>query len=124
MGNTIAADLTGSDEGDFGVRTERETIQLPTMSIRELFEFVTNFDLKDEDVDEHLRTVMDKVAARGPNNDVSNEDQVDEQVFMQQWLPRCLDELGAPNVEQSLIDNGEVEDIYLQTVKGMVPSIG
>ncbi|KNC83717.1 atypical/RIO/RIO1 protein kinase [Sphaeroforma arctica JP610] len=60
------------------------------MSMRELFEFVTDPNLQDEHIDEYLEKAQEKIAARG---DETAEDKVAEAVFQHAYIPRTLDDV-------------------------------
>ncbi len=66
----------------------RKEGKLNVMTTRELFDFIT--DIRITDVDEYLRKMEDDVHRRGP---MTADQEVDDKVFMQAFIPRHLGEV-------------------------------
>ncbi|GAM28915.1 hypothetical protein SAMD00019534_120910, partial [Acytostelium subglobosum LB1] len=61
-----------------------------TMLTQELFEFVTDLSINDDNIDEYLDAVQKRIMDRG---DLSNEDKIKEEVFRNAYIPRTLDQI-------------------------------
>jgi len=68
--------------------------KLVPMSVRELFNFITDPDLKDSDVDTELDRIMEVIASRPAES--TNESLVDDAVFANAFIPRTLNEVLKP----------------------------
>ena len=63
-----------------------------TMNLRELYDFVTDESIKKEEEEEYLLKAQEKIALRVKEG-ISVNDEIDEQVFLQSYIPRTLAEL-------------------------------
>ena len=74
-----------------------------TMDVRELFDFVTDPSITDDNVDEYLDRMKERAASRPATmRDRSAEEQVSAAVFHQVFIPKTLNEIG--NHERELDD--------------------
>ena len=89
------------------------------MNVKELFDFVTDPTINDENIDQYIQ----KVQERGKERNVTEEEKVSEAIFKQVYIPRSLNEV--MRWEQDLIDmqSGEKVDIAYQTVTGLKPDL-
>lgn len=95
---------------------------------RDLFDFITDPVLKDDEVEEYLETLQKKIEAAPPMTD---QEKVDEAVFHQAFIPRKMDEIADFERDlkkmQGATGSGEdkshaarkVDGIYYQTILGM-----
>lgn len=98
------------------------------MNLRELFEFVTDVDITDDNIDLYLEKAMRIVSARVNASDqedceeqhsMQNAD-LEEQIFKQVFIPRTLDEV--QNFERDVDhvkDTGDDSHILYRSVTGM-----
>lgn len=106
----------------------RKTGGLSVMSTRQLFEFVTSTVI--EDTEEYESQALDEimlVVERGTDRlsklTVQDQkrrlqkEQVDEAVFMSQFLPRSLNQVADVDIKQ--MEMGEVEDSYAEAVAAL-----
>eukprot|EP00793_Prasinoderma_coloniale_P000632 PRCOL_00003781-RA len=74
-----------------------------TMDVRELFDFVTDPSITDDNMDEYLDRMKERAASRPATmRDRSAEEQVSAAVFHQVFIPKTLNEIG--NHERELDD--------------------
>ncbi|XP_044311232.1 serine/threonine-protein kinase RIO1 isoform X1 [Varanus komodoensis] len=97
------------------------------MTVRELFEFVTDPSITSENMDAYLEKAM-KISSERTEEERSNQDNVDEEVFKKAYIPRTLTEV--KNYERD-VDimmklkeddtalNMQQDNILYQTVTGL-----
>ena len=89
-----------------------------TMTVKELFEFVTDPTLDDNNVDEYLDRIQEKAVNRNIN-DINQQDVVDEEVFKNAFIPRTLDEVIDYERDAIKAQYGNSEDVYYPMVTGL-----
>jgi RIO kinase 1 len=96
--------------------------RLRPMSTRQLYEFVTDDALREDEEEARLTAIQLEVEAEAAEASARDRDAqaVDEAVFMSTFLPRSLSEI--PNVESDAkkLGAGEREDAYASAVAGML----
>ena len=94
------------------------------MSIKELFNFVTDPTISDDNIDEYLDKMQEIVLARNSNNSsISAQQQVDDDVFKQVYIPRTLEEVVTYEEDYDKMQEGLKTDISYQTVTGLKPDL-
>jgi len=104
---------------------KKKDIGLNVMTTRQLFEFVTDMTLEDTEeaeskaLDEIMDTVMKETKKRSKGSTDERrmkiqKEEVDEAVFMSQFLPRSLNQVADHEIQK--IQDGEVEMEYAQAV--------
>ena len=94
------------------------------MSIKELFNFVTDPTISDDNIDEYLDKMQEIVLARNSNNSsISAQQQVDDEVFKQVYIPRTLEEVVTYEEDYDKMQEGLKTDISYQTVTGLKPDL-
>lgn len=63
-----------------------------TLTVKELFDFVTDITITAENLDEYLDKCM-MITANRTVEDVTEQDKIDEQVFKNAFIPRTLDQV-------------------------------
>ncbi|KAG8442408.1 hypothetical protein GDO86_011264 [Hymenochirus boettgeri] len=97
------------------------------MTVRELFEFITDPSITDGNMDAYLEKVME-IAAQRTEEERSSQDKVDEEVFKKAYIPRTLNEV--KNYERDIYTmqklkeedmslNTQQDNILYQTVTGL-----
>ena len=88
------------------------------MTDKELFEFVTDPLIKDEDVEEYLARAQ-QIASDRTDEDLVQEDLIDEEVFKNAYIPQRLDEV--INFERDIekAKTGDTHNIYYANFTGM-----
>ncbi|KAL7687951.1 hypothetical protein Plhal304r1_c020g0070741 [Plasmopara halstedii] len=84
------------------------------MTTQELFDFVTNLCFADDAVDDHLEAVQRMIADRPV--DRTNEEQVDEVVFMNTFIPRSFGEVLHSEREQLAYQDGTMEKAFVTAI--------
>ena len=92
------------------------------MSVRELFDFVTDLSLVDDQVEEYLKKVEEKTVGREPGSQQA-EELVSEAVFKQIFIPRTLQEVEKYEEDFQKMRLGEGRDIAYSVVTGMRPDM-
>lgn len=87
---------------------------LNPMTTQELFDFVTDPTIADDDVDDHLDAIQDAIANRPVG--LTNEQQVDEAVFMSTFIPRSLGEVLHSEREQLDYMEGRMEKSLISAI--------
>jgi len=88
------------------------------MTVKELFEFVTDPLIKDEDVDRHLENAQ-KVASTRSEEELTQKDLIDEEVFKNAYIPQRLDEVIDFERDALKAKQGDTENIYYANVTGL-----
>ncbi|XP_070953773.1 serine/threonine-protein kinase RIO1 [Macaca nemestrina] len=97
------------------------------MTVRELFEFVTDPSITHENMDAYLSKAME-IASQRTKEERSSQDHVDEEVFKRAYIPRTLNEVKHYERDMDLIMklkeedmavNAQQDNILYQTVTGL-----
>ncbi|XP_066926541.1 serine/threonine-protein kinase RIO1-like isoform X1 [Clytia hemisphaerica] len=88
------------------------------MTVKELFEFVTDPVIKDEDIESYLEHAQ-KVASTRTEEELSQKDLIDEEVFKNAYIPQRLDEVIDYERDLEKAKDGDTENIYYANVTGM-----
>jgi len=110
----------------------RKNGDLPVMSTRQLFEFVTDVSIGVEEweEDEALDRIMESVEettmrlSSASGVDRSKEEQkemVNDSVFMNSFIPRSLNQVAEQDLER--VRDGHVEDTYAKAIGALTPAI-
>ncbi|KAK2901044.1 hypothetical protein QQF64_014866 [Cirrhinus molitorella] len=110
------------------------------MTVRELFEFITDPSITNDNINQYLDKAME-IASQRTAEERSNQDKVDEEVFKSAYIPRTLNEVTQyerdvdtmlKKKEEGSSEDINTDNILYQTVTGlrkdlsgvqMVPSI-
>ncbi|XP_059419736.1 serine/threonine-protein kinase RIO1 [Carassius carassius] len=109
------------------------------MTVRELFEFITDPSITSDNISEYLDKAME-IASERTAEERSNQDKVDEEVFKKAYIPRTLNEVthyerdvdSMLKKKEEASEDTSTDNILYQTVTGlrkdlsgvqMVPSI-
>ena len=94
------------------------------MSVKELFDFVTDPTISDNNIDEYLDKMQEIVLARNSSSrGVLAQQQVDDEVFKQVHIPRTLEEVVSYEEDYDKMQEGLKTDISYQTVIGLKPDL-
>lgn len=66
--------------------------EVSTMTVKELFEFITDPKLKEDAVDAYLEEMSERIAERDID-DITEQEKVEEEVFKNAYIPKRLDEV-------------------------------
>ncbi|KAF6161466.1 hypothetical protein GIB67_009345 [Kingdonia uniflora] len=92
------------------------------MTVRELFDFIVDSSIAEENVDNYLEEVQQKILARG--DEMSAEDKIADSVFVQSYIPRTLEQVKHVERDIDRITSGQnTADIYYQTITGLKHTI-
>lgn len=86
------------------------------MTVRELFDFVTDSSITDDNIGEYLEKAQE-IAANREENDTT--DQLNDEVFKHAYIPRTLNEVLDFEKDMEKAKDGKTEDIMYQKVIGM-----
>ncbi|NXG47552.1 RIOK1 kinase, partial [Psilopogon haemacephalus] len=97
------------------------------MTVRELFEFITDPSITSENIDDYLAKAME-IASKRTEEERSSQDKVDEEVFKKAYIPRTLTEVKNYErdvdimmklKEEDMALNVQQDNILYQTVTGL-----
>ena len=92
------------------------------MTVRELFNFVTDPNITDDNVDDYLEKAQAIAANRGVEEE-SPEETVKEEVFKKAYIPRTLDQVVDFERDAKNAKEGQVEEILYSTLTGLKPDL-
>ncbi|NXD76101.1 RIOK1 kinase, partial [Halcyon senegalensis] len=97
------------------------------MTVRELFEFITDPSITSENIDDYLSKAME-ISSKRTEEERSSQDKVDEEVFKKAYIPRTLTEVKNYErdvdimmklKEEDMALNVQQDNILYQTVTGL-----
>ncbi|XP_051556722.1 serine/threonine-protein kinase RIO1 isoform X2 [Myxocyprinus asiaticus] len=97
------------------------------MTVRELFEFVTDPSITSDNINEYMDKAMEMTSERTAE-ERSNQDKVDEEVFKRAYIPRTLNEVThyerdvdtmLKKKEEKSSEDAQNDNILYQTVTGL-----
>uniref|UniRef100_A0A8D0FMK0 Serine/threonine-protein kinase RIO1 n=1 Tax=Strix occidentalis caurina TaxID=311401 RepID=A0A8D0FMK0_STROC len=97
------------------------------MTVRELFEFITDPSITSQNIDDYLSKAME-IASKRTEEERSSQDKVDEEVFKKAYIPRTLTEVKNYErdvdimmklKEEDMALNVQQDNILYQTVTGL-----
>ncbi|XP_077415875.1 serine/threonine-protein kinase RIO1 [Vanacampus margaritifer] len=94
------------------------------MTVRELFEFITDLSITCDNMDQYLEKMM-AVAAQRTLAERSDRDRVDEEVFKKAYIPRTLTEVSHYERDVDLVRTAELaggrrhDNVLYQTLTGL-----
>jgi len=90
---------------------------VPTMTSRELFDFITDPNVNDNNIDEYL-SALQKIASKRTIEDLTNQEKIDEEVFKSSYIPQRLDQV--IDCERDIFDQQKrKESEFYQTINGL-----
>ncbi|XP_041357623.1 serine/threonine-protein kinase RIO1-like [Gigantopelta aegis] len=92
--------------------------QVSTMTIKELFDFITDLAITEENIDDYLDKAM-SISANRTYQDVSEQEKIDEEVFKHSYIPRTLDEVINFEQDYRKAKAGTGEKVLYHTVTGL-----
>ncbi|KAM8966449.1 serine/threonine-protein kinase RIO1 [Pelodytes ibericus] len=84
------------------------------MTVRELFEFITDPSITEDNMDAYLDKAIERAAQR-TEEERSSQDKVDEEVFKKAYIPRTLNEVKNFERDVDLMQKLKEEDMSLNT---------
>ncbi|CAL8277772.1 unnamed protein product [Lota lota] len=94
------------------------------MTIRELFEFITDSSITSDNINQYLERAMD-ISSDRTAQERSDQDRVDEEVFKKAYIPRTLTEVNhyerdvAAMKEEDAAMHAQNDNVLYQTVMGL-----
>ena len=92
------------------------------MTVRELFDFVTDPSISDDNVDEYLERAQAIAANRGVEEETP-EETVKEEVFKKAYIPRTLEQVVDFEEDAERAKKGRAEEILYSTLTGLKPDL-
>ena len=89
-----------------------------TMSVKELFDFVTDITITQENIDEYLDKVQQRAVSRG-HSEKTAEESVTEAVFQKIFIPRTLDDVAKYEDDYEMVQQGKTDEFAYTTVTGL-----
>lgn len=92
------------------------------MTVRELFDFVTDPSISDDNVDDYLEKAQAIAANRGDEQETP-EQTVKEEVFKKAYIPRTLEQVVDFEKDAEKAKEGQAEEILYSTLTGLKPDL-
>lgn len=92
------------------------------MTVRELFDFVTDPSISDDNVDDYLEKAQAIAANRGVEQETP-EEAVKEEVFKKAYIPRTLEQVVDFEKDAEKAKEGQAEEILYSTLTGLKPDL-
>lgn len=92
------------------------------MTVRELFDFVTDPSISDDNVDDYLERAQAIAANRGVEEETP-EETVKEEVFKKAYIPRTLEQVVDFEKDAERAKKGKAEEILYSTLTGLKPDL-
>ena len=92
------------------------------MTVRELFDFVTDPSISDDNVDDYLERAQAIAANRGIEEETP-EETVKEEVFKKAYIPRTLEQVVDFEKDAERAKKGKAEEILYSTLTGLKPDL-
>uniref|UniRef100_U5EXG6 Serine/threonine-protein kinase RIO1 n=1 Tax=Corethrella appendiculata TaxID=1370023 RepID=U5EXG6_9DIPT len=87
-----------------------------TMTVKELFDFITDPTINEENMDECLERQSEKISNRS-FDEFTAQQKIDEEVFKQAFIPKTLHDVY--NVERDIFDQKDKDTLIYKTITGM-----
>uniref|UniRef100_A0A8C9XEW1 Serine/threonine-protein kinase RIO1 n=1 Tax=Sander lucioperca TaxID=283035 RepID=A0A8C9XEW1_SANLU len=88
------------------------------MTVRELFDFITDPSITWHNMDQYLHKAM-MIAAERTSEQRTDQDRVDDEVFKKAYIPRTLTEVSHYERDVDLMKTKEEESVLYQTLTGL-----
>ncbi|XP_046558908.1 serine/threonine-protein kinase RIO1-like [Haliotis rubra] len=88
------------------------------MTVKELFDFVTDMSITDDNIDDYLDKAMAITASR-TLEDVTEQEKIDEEVFKNAYIPRTLDQVIDFERDFRRAQTGDVSQVLYSKVTGL-----
>ncbi|CAG2112910.1 unnamed protein product [Medioppia subpectinata] len=88
---------------------------VPTMTTRELFDFITDPNINNENIDTYLEKCQ-QIAANRTDTESEEQHKVDEEVFKKVYIPQRLQEVA--NYEKD-VSKEDKKEVFYKTITGL-----
>lgn len=92
--------------------------QVCVLTVKELFDFVTDPLITDDNIEEYLERAQE-VTSNRTYEEVTQKDIVDEEVFKNAYIPRRLDEVIDFERDSIQAQKGELDNVHYATIIGL-----
>ncbi|XP_033645379.1 serine/threonine-protein kinase RIO1-like [Asterias rubens] len=89
-----------------------------TMTVREMFDFVTDPNITNENIDDYLERAMN-IASERSEQQQTEQEKIDEEVFKAVFIPRNLDDVDDYEKDILKVQEGQTDEIYYQKLTGL-----
>lgn len=89
-----------------------------TLSVKELFDFVTDITITADNLDEYLDRCM-QITANRTVEDISEQDKIDEEVFKNTYIPRTLDQVIDYERDYNDMKQGDMDEFLYSKIIGL-----
>lgn len=89
-----------------------------TMTVKEFFDFITDPAITEKNMDGYLERVSEKIANRDAN-DLTAQERVDEEVFLQTFIPKRLDEVEHVERDVERVKKGDTDGLVYKVITGL-----
>merc|ERR1719494_1763739 len=88
------------------------------MTVKELFNFVTDPLINDDNIEEYL-TRAQEICSQRTEDEITQQERNDEEVFKNAYIPQRLDDVIDFEKDARKAKQGDVEDVYYPSVTGL-----
>ncbi|XP_056020374.1 serine/threonine-protein kinase RIO1-like [Ostrea edulis] len=89
-----------------------------TLTVKELFDFVTDATITEDNIDLYLEKAM-TLSSQRTTEDITDQQKIDEEVFKHSFIPRNLDEVIDFERDVILAKDGQTEGMLYHTLTGL-----
>ncbi|XP_026690054.2 serine/threonine-protein kinase RIO1 [Ciona intestinalis] len=90
-----------------------------SMTLRELFDFVTDLTITSSNIDRYLDKIMEIAANRSQDEDVAQSQIDEDEIFMKSFIPRTLDDVQYFERDVADAKRGKTDRVLYQTLTGI-----
>lgn len=94
---------------------------VPTMTSKQLFDFITDPNINDENIDEYLEKAQE-IASQRTIEQITEKEKIEEEVFKNSYIPQRLDQVIDYETDITKVQKGEKKILY-GTVSAMKPDL-
>merc|ERR1719318_2245664 len=88
------------------------------MTVKELFNFVTDPLINDDNIEEYLARAQE-ICSQRTEDEMTEQERIDEEVFKNAYIPQRLDDVIDFEKDARKAKQGDVEDVYYPGVTGL-----
>ncbi|XP_055614351.1 serine/threonine-protein kinase RIO1 [Uranotaenia lowii] len=94
--------------------------EVSTMTVKELFDFITDATITEANMEDCLETISDKISNRS-FDEFTEQQKLEEEVFKQIFIPKTLHDVY--DVERDIFGKGNKEELVYKTIAGLDSSL-
>lgn len=92
--------------------------QVATMTVKELFDFITDVTVVEENMEQCLEKISERIADRDLDS-MNAQEKIDEEVFLKTFIPKRLDEVVHVERDIAKAKMGDADDLMYKIITGL-----